>query len=89
MKQPKAPRFLGLLESWVQLGSEEREVLTEIAARLLMGQRTYGKLDLERDVRDFVKETSEELFDSCVYMACETIRLRRRRAAAAQQEEAA
>jgi hypothetical protein len=71
---------LRLLECWVQLGDDERVVLTEIASRLLAGQRQYGELDIERDARDFIKETGEELFDSCVYMACETVKQRRLKA---------
>jgi hypothetical protein len=69
--------FLRLLETWIRLADVEREVLVEIAKRLEMGQRTYGELDLERDPRDFIKETGEELFDSVVYMACETVRKRK------------
>lgn len=72
-------RFLQLLESWAQLAGEEREVLVTIASRLLAGQRQYGKLDIERDGRDFIKETGEELFDSCVYMAVDSVKLRRAR----------
>lgn len=71
--------FLKLLEAWTQLGRDEREVLVEIASRLLMGQRTYGPFDIGRDTRDFLKESSEELFDNAVYMAAEVIRLRRAR----------
>lgn len=72
--------FLRLLETWVQLGRDEREVIVEIASRLLMGQRQYGELDLERDMRDFVQQAAEEHFDSCVYMAGEVVRLRRQSA---------
>lgn len=71
--------FLKLLETWVQLGRDEREVLVEIATRLLMGQRQYSEFDIDRDTRDFLKESSEELFDNAVYLAADVIRLRRAR----------
>jgi len=55
---------------WSELGGDERRVLLEIAKRLAMGQRTYGRLDIDRERRDMQREASEELFDGCVYLAC-------------------
>lgn len=70
-----------LLEEWCKLvnasddlGVDELRVLTAVATRLAMGQKQYGKLDIARDKRDFVKEASEEALDGCVYLACELLR---------------
>lgn len=71
--------FLRLLETWAQLGRDEREVIVEIASRLLMGQRQYGAFNIERDTRDFLTEAGEELFDNAVYLAADVIRVRRAR----------
>jgi hypothetical protein len=58
------------------LGADERRVLEVIAARLRMGARTYGALDVANDARDWRREASEELLDGCVYLACEAMRRR-------------
>lgn len=52
------------------LGDDEVRVLLAIARRLAMGRRQYGELALETDRRDWRRETSEEVLDACVYMAC-------------------
>lgn len=57
-----------------QLADEELEILAWIAARLLAGQKTYGKVNLEKDSRDFLHERAEELADAIVYTAMDAIR---------------
>lgn len=64
-----------------QLGDDEQEVLLRIAERFLSGRDQYGELDLDRDPRDFARETSEELCDALVYLASLEIRAERRRRA--------
>ena len=50
------------------LGPYEKEILVDIATRLLGGQRTYGKFQ-DLDNRDFVgKEAYEELLDGMTYV---------------------
>ncbi len=56
------------------LGDDERRVLETIAARLRMGARQYGPLDIGGDARDWQREAAEELLDGCVYLACEAMR---------------
>jgi hypothetical protein len=51
------------------LGADEVAVLVGIGKRLEMGQKTYGRLHIASDPRDFRgKETTEELSDALVYM---------------------
>jgi hypothetical protein len=45
-----------LHEVWEELGGEERELLVRLTGRLLLGQRTYGRLNLLNDWRDFAEE---------------------------------
>jgi hypothetical protein len=52
------------------LGDDEVRVLARIAARLLRGAQIYGRLDIERDHRDFAREAREEVEDFLVYAAC-------------------
>ena len=63
-----------LTDAWAQLATEEREVLCRIADRLLIGQTTYGKLDVKNDPRDFAKETGEELYDALVYATLDVMK---------------
>lgn len=56
------------------LGDDEIRVMLFVAQRLAMGQAHYGKLDLRRDQRDFVREAAEEGADLMVYAACEALR---------------
>jgi len=51
------------------LATDELRVLIYLAARLLEGQRVYGKLDLQNDQRDFAKERGEECADFVIYHA--------------------
>jgi hypothetical protein len=53
-----------------KLNPDEQRVLLEVARRLKMGRRVYGKLDLATDRRDFQKELAEEMTDAAVYGAC-------------------
>ncbi|MCC6523369.1 MAG: hypothetical protein IT373_11955 [Polyangiaceae bacterium] len=52
-----------------ELGPDEVRVLVFVARRLAEGQRCYGRLDVERDARDFERERAEELADALVYGA--------------------
>lgn len=52
-----------------ELGDDECRVLHAIALRLLGGQKTYGRLDIARDARDWSKELNEEILDVAVYTA--------------------
>lgn len=52
------------------LGRDELRVLVLIAERLAAGQRTYGRLDLAADARDWRREALEEAADGLVYVAC-------------------
>lgn len=63
-----------MADIWSQLAEQEREVLMRVASRLLMGQKTYGKFDLDSDARDFRKELDEEVLDALVYAACQSLR---------------
>ena len=55
---------------WIyeNLKDREREILLEIAQRLLDGQTSYGPF-VDDDARDMVQEASEEILDGMVYMA--------------------
>lgn len=63
---------------WKELGPQERNVLKRIAfrtgERLLIGQRLYGRLDLQNDTRNLVREANDETIDNAIYLACEEIR---------------
>ena len=49
-------------------------VLERQAARLVVGNRQYGKLDAIGDRRKWLDELREELLDAVVYMECEAMR---------------
>ncbi len=49
-----------------ELGDQEIAVLVTLARRLLAGQRTCGRLQLEEDRRDWRRERGEELADALV-----------------------
>lgn len=55
-----------------QLGTDEVRVLDCVAARLVIGEKCYGKLDLRKD-RDWKKEASEEALDLAVYLSALTL----------------
>jgi hypothetical protein len=52
-----------------ELGDDEVRVLLVLARRLAAGQRTYGRLDVAHDQRDWRRERAEELADVLVYTA--------------------
>lgn len=52
-----------------RLGHDELLVLGEIADRLVVGEETYGPLNLDTP-RDWRREGGEELLDYLVYRAC-------------------
>ncbi len=58
-----------LFDTIARLGRDERAVLLVLARRLHAGQRTYGKLDLARDGRDWRAERAAELADATIYGA--------------------
>jgi hypothetical protein len=53
---------------------DEVRLLVLVGRRLLIGQRSYGRLDVQGDARDWRAEAAEELLDRCVYLACEAMR---------------
>ena len=57
-----------------ELGADEVRVLEALAARLLEGQRAYGRLDLRHDARDWRKERGQELADALIYGAFDVVR---------------
>lgn len=60
--------------SCAELGADEIRVLAYLAARLLEGQRAYGRLDLAHDARDWKQERAQELGDVLVYTAFEALK---------------
>lgn len=66
-----------LLSYAQSLGDDEVRVLAMLAARLAMGQRQYGRLDVQRDNRVWAVELMEELADAAVYGVAAIMRLRR------------
>ena len=61
-----------------QLGDDELRLLTLLAARALGGEARYGRLDVQRDRRDFEHEALEELLDGLFYIAAALLKARRR-----------
>ena len=59
------------------LGPDESRVVEAVAARLRMGARQYGPLDVEGDRRDWRHEAAEEALDLAAYLACELLRPRK------------
>ena len=57
-----------------QLGTEEREVLRLTAQRLLDGQRSYGRLAVKYDHRDFNEEIVAEALDILNYTSIQLLR---------------
>ena len=57
-----------------RLGNDEVVVLAELAARILVGQEQYGRLDLANDKRDWRKEKAEEEKDWLFYVVFEDLR---------------
>lgn len=70
-----------ILDATVEfLNADELEVLTEIAQRIVRGQKTYGYMDLdELDGRDLLVEADEEDDDWIVYRIMHSIKERRAR----------
>jgi hypothetical protein len=57
-----------------ELGDDEVRVMVTLGRRLLLGQQTYGRLDLATDSRDWRQERTAEIIDLLVYSAFETLR---------------
>jgi len=66
-----------LLAATAQLNTDELEIVTLIAERLVMGRAQYGALSLATDSRDFDIEAMEEAADMCIYAAAKRIQQRR------------
>lgn len=58
------------IECISKLSRDEIRVLHVIAERLLVGMKSYGKLNLCRDKRNWCKESLEEMLDGAVYFSC-------------------
>lgn len=54
------------------------EVVKLVKSRVELGQKRYGGNIPLNDGRDMIKESLEEILDSCVYIATELIKLRRK-----------
>tara|TARA_R100000742_G_C4277274_1_gene99010 strand:+ start:135 stop:359 length:225 start_codon:yes stop_codon:yes gene_type:complete len=55
-----------------------KEVVDLVKNRVELGQKRYGGNIPLNDGRDMIKESLEEILDSCVYIATELIKLRER-----------
>jgi hypothetical protein len=51
-----------------RMGLHEREILCDVAQRLLQGQYQFGQFR-DDDIRDFAAETYAELLDGIIYSA--------------------
>ena len=72
------PQFVRLLwRAGVQLNATERAVIGRQVERLLVGQQKYGKIDLDTDPRNWLRELSEELLDGLNYIELEQMRRER------------
>jgi hypothetical protein len=60
-----------------RLGDEELTLLVLLARRALTGQARYGRLNVERDRRDFIRETLEEVADGLIYTGATLLAARR------------
>lgn len=69
-----------------ELGDDELNVLVLLVERLRGGQDTYGRMALNRDSRDFVEETMQEVLDAQVYSAGKIIQMRRLAVAAVSRD---
>jgi hypothetical protein len=50
------------------LEEDARRVLVRLRDRLMLGQQSYGYLEIERDPRDFLAELQAELLDAVHYL---------------------
>ena len=66
-----------LLSKVGKLNADEREVIEFLVDGLLVGQYTYGKLDISSDPRDYIDEFSEEARDGLLYLSMQIVRRRR------------
>lgn len=69
-----------LAATCTELADDELAVVAHLAARLLEGQRAYGRLSLATDGRDWLAERRAEIADLLVYTAFEALRLEGRSA---------
>ena len=51
-----------------ELGADEKRVILFMAERLLMGQGQYGRLDISRDARNWLREGLNEAADLAFYL---------------------
>lgn len=66
-----------VLAALATLGSDELEVLAQVADGLVRGRAVYGELDLARDQRDMGREALEEVRDGLVYVGAALARATR------------
>ena len=71
---PREAVLAELHDRVVVLGDDEVRVLAEIAERLVMGARQYGRLDLKNDGRDWLAEARQEALDLAVYVAMQAVK---------------
>lgn len=64
----------------VALEDDAVSALAFLAARLVKGQRQYGRLDIASDTRNWKREASEEYADAAVYEALHLLTEARRAA---------
>lgn len=60
------------------MSNVNEEVVNLVSDRIKLGQKRYGGDIPLNDGRDMIKESLEEILDSCVYLATELIKLRER-----------
>jgi hypothetical protein len=59
-----------------EMGIAELRSMLYLAERLMLGQRTYGRLDLKTDPRNWKEEQKAEIGDLLVYFAFEELKHR-------------
>jgi len=57
-----------------ELGPDEVRTLVALARRLLLGQQSYGALDVRTDPRKWQGEARDEALDLAVYLAVDLIK---------------
>ncbi len=65
-----------MIASW--LGSDELQVLLQVARGLQSGRKVYGELDVTTEKRNMTKEALEEIRDCLVYVGVKLVQLERK-----------
>jgi hypothetical protein len=63
-----------LVATLIELGDDEVETVAWLAARLLHGQKQYGRLSLKSEGRDWKLERKEEIEDLLIYSAFQALK---------------